>query len=255
MIYENLVEISNIYPNKIALKDSTTELTYEDFLREVHLFASFLRYEHDIDNQSNIIIYLPNSIGFAVSFFAINYCGAISVLIDTKTNSEIVDIITENNVRIIISDTDGELRINDIFFKNQIQFDNIKIINMDIKLSYAINEYAKHDFTTMERNKSDNAMILYTSGSTGKPKGILNNNKNLIESFKNYSSTLKIKSDDSFIAVTPFFHSYCFGSCFLAGLLNGCTLLTIQIPLKLNQTIHLLLLLLFFIHIVLVHVF
>lgn len=221
-VFNTPVHLSN-HP---ALKDSGQTIEYADLVDIVKFTASRL-ISMGYRTADKILVLLPNCQEFVVSFFAISYFGGIVVLADTKLNEELIGIIDENNIKLIITNSECASKIERI--KVQTGYDEIHVVDIENselfskEAGFNTNDIPKTGTIDIEADAP--ALILYTSGSTGKPKGVINTHRTLEAALENYQNTLPITYTDKLVAVTPFFHSYALGSCMLAGLASGATLL------------------------------
>ncbi|MGB0920372.1 MAG: FadD3 family acyl-CoA ligase [Alphaproteobacteria bacterium] len=63
--------------------------------------------------------------------------------------------------------------------------------------------------------------ILYTSGTTGKPKGAMTTHGQNVEVIDRWCSAVTLSSDDRYLIVNPFFHSFGYKAGWLACILRG----------------------------------
>ena len=67
----------------------------------------------------------------------------------------------------------------------------------------------------------DIADMLFTSGTTGKPKGVLCTHSQNIRVFDIWADTVGLTSDDNYLIINPFFHSFGYKAGWLAALIKG----------------------------------
>lgn len=73
----------------------------------------------------------------------------------------------------------------------------------------------------------DDVVVLpYSSGTTGQPKGVMLTHRNLTANIAQTVATADLTSDETFIAVLPFFHIYGMQVLMNAGLAVGATIVT-----------------------------
>ncbi len=236
------------YKDNIALKYENVEVEYGSLNRSVSNFADYLM-KHD--NGERILIYMPNSIEFVIAFFSVIRADKIVILADTKYTKELEKIIKENNVRTIITEQENVMQIalylsseydkktleSCCLLSLEYQDKDAKQINIyeymcginlqgNKRLQVLVDDKKQKKINKFHymKNQNDYAVIFYSSGSTGSPKGVINSHLTILKALKNYVSTMQLHSDDIFMAVTPFFHSYCLGSCFLCALKVGAKL-------------------------------
>lgn len=231
MISDVILKNPYIDNKAIALKTSKEDITYGMLQERIVEFAGYL-VSKGCGVGKKVIIWLNNSPDLIISYFAINLVGDIAILVDTKFKHEIYDIIQDNNVELIITDSVRKEQL--------IKFEDITILVVeDQHFKYEQTNAFEQYLENLNLDENQMSTILYTSGSTGKPKAVLNTHKNLQEALKNYTDTLDFTSEDKFIGVVPFFHSYAFDSCMLAALSCGAMLILISsfIPSKVLRII------------------
>lgn len=217
MITDILFHNPRIQENRVALQEKDEQITYGQLQQKIRQFAGYL-ISQGSKPKEKILVWQNNSIHQIVSFFAVNLIGGICVFADTKFKQEMIDIIEENNVKLVVT---SSLQAANLYCQNK-----VKIIRVDeLSLTDAQEENLVVYLERLKADKSWLSTVLYTSGSTGKPKGVLNTHENLEEALKNYAETMNFTCEDIFIGVTPFFHSYAFDSCMLVALFHGSTLI------------------------------
>ncbi len=74
----------------------------------------------------------------------------------------------------------------------------------------------------------DTLDILFTSGTTGKPKGVITSHGQNIRVFDVWSSTVGLRSDDNYLIINPFFHSFGYKAGWLAVFIRGARLVPVK---------------------------
>lgn len=73
----------------------------------------------------------------------------------------------------------------------------------------------------------DTLDILFTSGTTGNPKGVVTCHGQNIRTFENWSGTIGLRSDDNYLIISPFFHSFGYKAGWLAAFICGARVLPV----------------------------
>ncbi|MCY9512517.1 class I adenylate-forming enzyme family protein [Paenibacillus apiarius] len=236
-IYKYIFDSNITFQENIAIKTNNIEVTYNELNTYIKNGSAFFQENNFLLGQ-RVLLLLPNCMEFIVAFFAVTNCGGAAVLSDIKLNDELVSIIKETNPNWVITDDNGLKKIKELNEKSEF----LSSIDMSIITTKDFREVyqSSRSYTDKLINIDLPAMILYSSGSTGKPKGVINSHRSLIKAVDNYVKTVSLNFADKLVAVTPFYHSYAFGSCMLAGLYSGSCLLVMNTfhPKKLLEMIH-----------------
>lgn len=231
MISDVVFKNPAVLDGRTALKTDTEEITYGEFKKQIRTIAGKLL-SLSCRPGDRILIWMNNSKEQLVSYFAVNLIGCVAVLADTKFKKEMEDIISDNRIKLLLTTRKQFIQlcvknVPEVFFIEKEMLKEEESMKLDSYL-------AAQDF-----HKKQLSTILYTSGSTGKPKGVLNSHENLEEALKNYAETMDFTSEDKFIGVAPFFHSYAFDSCMLVAVYRGAQLLLMSnfVPAKVLRVI------------------
>lgn len=119
--------------------------------------ANYLR-QQGVGSGTRVVIYLPRSIDFFVSFLAVAWAGATYVPLD--------DGLPQERVRQIVAQLNPICVITSDQLVQQIEHPQV----IDIK-TIQLNHYSSQ-FQSPQIQATDVAYIIFTSGSTGAPKGI-----------------------------------------------------------------------------------
>ena len=70
----------------------------------------------------------------------------------------------------------------------------------------------------------DVADIIFTSGTTGNPKGVVCTHGQTLRGFADWAAIVGLRSDDRYLVINPFFHSFGYKAGIVAALTVGATL-------------------------------
>lgn len=178
----------NKTPDNIAVVFENKKLTYRELNEKANALACDL-ISYNVQYKDVVGVFLPRSIEFVISIFAILKCGAIYMPIYANYPSDRINYMLENsNTKLVITNSSLSSKVNST--------SNIKIDNFE-----DIDFVPDNPKTTSSYN--DIAYIIYTSGSTGRPKGVQITNRclnNFIHSFDSYFDG--ISSSDNFLSST-----------------------------------------------------
>jgi acyl-CoA synthetase (AMP-forming)/AMP-acid ligase II len=71
--------------------------------------------------------------------------------------------------------------------------------------------------------------LIFTSGTTGNPKGVKTSHAQNLKVFEVWSELVGLRSDDRYLIVNPFFHSFVYKAGWLAALIRGATILPMAV--------------------------
>lgn len=214
-LYENKIK----FGNKIALETEEKRCTYEElYFHVMNTAKKILSMKKDNDT---VMLCSNNSIEFVISYFAAIIAGKMVLLVDPKYNIEMINIIKEYQVHTLIVPDEIKTKIDKLCAENQVYADPYIYVNINTVMQGGGSDLDELEICIPETDFNKISVIIFTSGTEGMPKGIANSQYTLMEACKNYVSTCNITESDRFLGVTPFFHSYCMGSCMLAGIFTG----------------------------------
>lgn len=235
VLYDIIENSAKNYPNNIALCDNANELTYSQ-LRNNILYCANRLSQLGVVEGDKVLLVAPNCNEFVISFFAVNYIGAVLVLGDPKWNDELAVIFSENKIKVIITKEKTLPKLQAQWKKhheNKI-FANEVLSILISERQFFYNECAYVGKLTevvsikAKKTEQDIALILYTSGSLQRPKAVVNSNYNMINALKNALASVPMFQTDRLVGVIPFYHSYPIGSCMLPGLASGAEIILLD---------------------------
>jgi len=199
-------------------------LTYGEVAAQAAHFARILTNEHSIIAGDRIGIVLPNKPEWIISFVAVAALGAVPVLINARAAEDELDYcLSSVNCRACITERATGL--------------DIRKIHPGECRSNAAGDTA---LELVERDPSDEAILMFTSGTTGKPKAAVLSHQGLMSAMKtiHYSSALiaiqmaekygvdyetlvQMRPPPVTLLVFPLFHVSGCHAVFLSNLMQG----------------------------------
>jgi carnitine-CoA ligase len=207
-----LQEMTSLHPQKtfVVFEDKeevSYSLTYEEFTDKVCRLANAFQ-TRGIKKGDKILLHLPNSMDFMISWFAITSLGAIMVPTNIlSTEDEIAYLFEHSESKLVITEDEYVYkfasfydRLNGLFLsRSNGQSEHGVCLQRIIEQTEPLSQFP-------DVSSNDIASILYTSGTTSKPKGVLITHANYLFAGEVMSKTLRISPDDRVLVVLPIFH-------------------------------------------------
>ncbi len=149
----------NTCPDRIALIEGTTRLTFEELDRRANRLSGSLHENFRIAKGDVVGVMMPKSIDAVVSILAVLKCGAAYLPVDVDYPKARKDyIVTNSGLKLLLIKGGGE-----IYDQAAPAYDIDRVSN----------DGADNTQIPVTVDPDDLAYIIYTSGSTGKPKGAM----------------------------------------------------------------------------------
>ena len=204
------------HPDKIAIIDNDSKLTYSELHEEVNNFSSFL---NKFPKNSVVSLLFDNTHEFVISYLGTINSGCIAHLIPTGISQKnLIDQISSAKPKLVLSSENHFSKITEI------ESENIE------KLRFS--EVKKTSYQDRKPQPSDYAYLIYTSGTTSSPKGVPVTHSNCVFTTANIVRTLQYSQDDIDVLPLPLSHSFGLG-CLHTSFYVGSTLIihkTTEIP-------------------------
>ncbi len=181
--------------------------------KEINMAAKILAIDYmkaGIKKGSHVGVYGTNSLKWIINFFALQYAGAVTLLVNPtlKMNelmllAEIGDMtslcvgdaaLDAGSIRDYISKNDAGMLHQVFEMSDSYSMDETDYANAGALLQNNVNHY------------DDPAVIIFSSGSTGRPKGVLLSAYNILESGQRFNIGLQGTGDDKSCLIAPLFH-------------------------------------------------
>jgi len=195
-------------PDKIAIVDDNSKLTYHELNQKVISFSSFL---NKFPQNSIISLLFDNTIESVIAYLGIINSGCIGHLIPTRiSQSNLVQQISSAKSKLVLSSNKNFSKISEIESNNieKLRFSEIEKTSSDVR----------------NPRSSDYAYLIYTSGTTSSPKGVPVTHSSCVFTTGNIVETLQYSKDDVNVLPLPLSHSFGLG-CLHTSLFVGSTLI------------------------------
>ena len=214
---------------KIAIKQGDSKITYKEWYAHSQEFSNVIS-NITPKSSTNIALFLPNSISYAIAYFSIIFSNRIIVPIGTQSKGlEITSTLEYCEIDLIITSlqhrdflkeclSDYKYKIMLLFTEDQ----NIEIIDNDKEF------IGKSDVIKNTGIEDDVAIMLHTSGTTSNPKRVMLTHKNLLSNVESNIASLDLSSNDKVLIALPMYFGYCNTAQFLTHLYLGASMVILD---------------------------
>jgi acyl-CoA synthetase (AMP-forming)/AMP-acid ligase II len=212
--------------DKVAYRDAHTSVTYAALAERTAKLAGHLA-DNGIAAGDTVAIFLPNSVEWVESCFAIARAGAISVPISyDSTETEIAYRLADANCKAAVTTAER----GDLLARLKSAAPNLAILIVTDRGSGSAAALRYADLVTASARSAprdppslhDTAFILYTSGTTGRAKGVqLTVHGMLWVNAASWTAIAGLSERDTVLSPLPLFHSYALNLSVLSILATG----------------------------------
>ncbi len=170
-------------PGKTALICKEEELSFRALDAKVSVLAASLNRE-GVKAGDRVGLLLPNSIAFALGYYATQRMGAVTVVLDARLKGkELAGVLGDADLSLLVTQQklapDAREAVQAVKVSKAIP---LWIVDGEGDESFERRLAAPaKNFLPSRRAPQDDALILYTSGTTGEPKGVVLNAINLAQ--------------------------------------------------------------------------
>lgn len=190
-LVEAVADHAEKYPDKVAVRFRTLEMTYKELYNATVKMAIVLK-NKNVKTDEKVLLTAVSKPDYVVGLLAIQYVGACAVPIDkiAKENA-IMFILKETNAKVFITDTqkidNSELSI--------ISYRQYKEVN-NVEINYSVPD----DEQIIE--------MLFTSGTTGRQKGGMLSSRAVKKNISNTINGVGMLQSDVILLPLPLNHSF-----------------------------------------------
>jgi acyl-CoA synthetase (AMP-forming)/AMP-acid ligase II len=202
-----------------AYVEGDRSLSYEGLLQRVEATAAAYA-EAGVGRGDRVVLWGPNSIDWAVAALAVSCAGGVLVPVNSRyVGPEVADVVARTRAALVVV-RDGFLG------RHQVQ----ELADAGVADRVAPLEAITAGSTgtlggeTWQPGPDDVADILFTSGTTGRSKGAMSAHRQTIGVARAWAELGGVRTDDRYLVVNPFFHSFGYKIGIVVGLLTGATL-------------------------------
>ncbi|MBE9537891.1 MAG: AMP-binding protein [Proteobacteria bacterium] len=227
------------YGDRVAICDGEVELTYAELdAARVESARAFLA--AGLEKGDRFAIWAPNIYQWIIAAIGAQSIGAVLVPLNTRLKgAEAAYILQASGAKLLFTVSD----FLDVSYPVLLQGQELPGLEQIVMLSGEAEgavswldfleagdsvEAAKVAEIASSLNAEDTLDILFTSGTTGKPKGVITCHGQNIRVFDIWSATVGLRSDDNYLIINPFFHSFGYKAGWLAAFIRGARIIPVK---------------------------
>ncbi|MFB5189732.1 AMP-binding protein [Alicyclobacillus fastidiosus] len=224
-LFNELLEAARYYGDDwLAVKDISGRVTYKTFLLNTYVLSR--RMAKALSKPAeNVGVLLPNSIGNAITLFALFYLGKTPVMLNYSAGLQTISDACETAGLNTILTSKEFIEKGQLEAVEQGLSAKFRVIYLeDLRASISIADKAIGFARFVRRKKAssrENRLILFTSGSEYRPRGIVLSHDNIFANVQQTRSVIDFGTMDKMLNAMPMFHSFGLTAGAILPLLSG----------------------------------
>ncbi|NLU82198.1 3-[(3aS,4S,7aS)-7a-methyl-1,5-dioxo-octahydro-1H-inden-4-yl]propanoyl:CoA ligase [Rhodococcus sp. HNM0569] len=241
-----LVRAADLYADRIAVADGDTRLTFAQLHARARDFAA-AAIARGLEPGGRVAIWSPNTYHWIVALLGTHYAGGVVVPINTRyTGTEAHDIVERVDAQVLVvagnflrADRYAQLRevAPDLHIPTVVRVPvdggdepTEGVLDFDDFTALADDDTrARADERARAVSAEDIADILFTSGTTGRSKGVLTAQRQTVDIADSWADCAEVVSDDNYLIINPFFHTFGYKAGIVVCLLRGATVVPMAV--------------------------
>lgn len=230
-----------LFGGRDAVVDGQQRINYQS-LNRLRLDAARAFVAAGIVKRDRIAIWAPNILEFVVAAAGLQTIGAVLVPINTRFKAdEATDILRRSRARLLLT-VEAFLGVR---YPELIRPQDLPHLEKIVLLrglpsapgSLGWEEFLRSgegiDDPTLEGlvaqvGEDDVLDLMFTSGTTGRPKGVISTHGKTVRAYRMFTAVTTLCSDDRYLIVNPFFHTFGYKYGWLASAMCGACIYPVQ---------------------------
>lgn len=223
---------------RTALVEGDTRWSFADLERECRAAASAML-ANGIGDGDRVAIWAPNGRNWIVAAVAAMTVGAAIVPLNTRLKGrEAGELLRRTSAKLLVTCKD----FLGTDYPALLAGEDLPALERTVLLDSGWDAFvaegrgagdAAVDETLARLTPGQVSDIMFTSGTTGAPKGVVSTHDRIVPMFADWGRQMGLTSDDRYLIINPFFHSFGFKAGWVAALIAGAPiypLATFDIP-------------------------
>lgn len=214
-------------PHKLAVKDSSRQLTYGDLDSESDALARWLS-RHSLPAESLVGVFATRSCETIVAFLAILKANLAYLPFDTRTPPGRMEMMLDSLPRKAGEEEEILILVGSGVDPPRLAINRVRFVHISDAMEEEERGQAVHSSTIPSPSATSLAYVMFTSGSTGRPKGVMIEHRGIMRLAKNCNMNDTLAQTSSNIA---FLSNTAFDAAtweIYTAILNGNTLICID---------------------------
>jgi long-chain acyl-CoA synthetase len=220
-IATNLEASALYFPDRLALASGGKEITYAEFNERTNRLATGLL-KMGLRPGEHVAICAPNTLEWPISYFGILKAGGVVVsLANLLSPDELRMLVEHSKPRFLF--TNGE-RLGDVDgLRGRRGIERVICPDGDVSFDRILASGAPL-FRSIDKDRTDTAVILYTGGTTGTPKGVMLTHENINHPAHNVAFCERTTEKDRALCALPLHHVFAVVHIMTSTVMSGACL-------------------------------
>lgn len=208
--------------DKVAIIKGNNSITYKQWYEKSANVKERIM-ETLAEDSRNVVLFLPNSIEYAISYMGSLLSGRVVVPVGTQAKSpELFATLTYCECDLLITDSQWVDGLVEQFANYTYKIHILDITTMKVITLHEEKEYIAK---STSNEQEDVAIMLHTSGTLSNPKRVMLTHSNLIFNIESNIASLGYTSEDISLIALPMYFGYCNTAQFLTHVYLGATII------------------------------
>lgn len=216
------LEASTLYfPKRLALASEGKELTYAEFNETTNRLATGL-IKMGLRPGEHVAICAANTMEWPTAYFAILKAGGVVIsLANLLSPDELRMLLDHSKPRFLFT---GSERLRDIDgLRGGQGIEKVICPDGDVTFEQVLSS-GSPVFRSLDRDRTDTAVILYTGGTTGMPKGVMLTHDNINHPAHNVAFCERTTEKDRALCALPLHHVFAVVHILTSTIMSGACL-------------------------------